>query len=366
MEEKQSEKSFLSFLGKENTEGVLNIIKIVFNIALIGGIIWSVWYYMSIRNFPDLDFPNLIAYLIAIFVIGLFVIIVFVIWFILPGLMLLGAVKEDTTQRIKSWLEVEKYPKCKISNAHLLYILLSIEVIALLFIYKVTLLLTSEILVLISKILAIVIALIVIIWWLEKNSLLKCSVILSVIFFLFGPLTIAIYFTSHVEMNEGFWVGIFTFCLILLIASILNGQIAIKGFNFGKIVENRSLNNIIWILLIIMTLLIFFSNLVTEELNPFLVAPFRILKIGQVSAKLTLDKDFIREAQLEERGIMPDPLCPTTFKFKILSSLGTEYIVQYPADDTQNVKKCLLEKNKNVKPVILKIPKSKVLLVEYL
>jgi len=225
MEEKQSEKSFLSFLRKENTEGVLNIIKIVFSIALIGGIIWSVGYYMSIRNFPDLDFPNLIAYLIAVFVIGLFVVTVFFILFILPGLILFFMIKEnkeETKYELKKLLD-EKILRLKI--VYLLYIIPSILTIALGLVryYILPSLRDFQMILILIALIVIVMACIVCF----KNKSLCCNVkVISIvsfssIIFILLPLTIAIYFTSHVEMNEGFWVGIFTFCLMLLIASIL-------------------------------------------------------------------------------------------------------------------------------------------------
>ncbi|MBI5327699.1 MAG: hypothetical protein HZB80_05345 [Deltaproteobacteria bacterium] len=180
---------------------------------------------------------------------------------------------------------------------------------------------------------------------------------------------IAIRFTSMVETSEGIGMAIFTFAIILIFASFLNGQVAMRGFDFAEITENRFLNIIGVFLATSLIIILFFSNITrfTNEPNPFLTAPYRVLKIGQVFAKLTLDKDFIKDTQLRERGLMPDLPCQTTFKFKILSSIGTEYIVQYPADSSggKDINKDFSSEVKNVESMTLRIPKTKVLLVEY-
>lgn len=69
-------------------------------------------------------------------------------------------------------------------------------------------------------------------------------------------------------------------------------------------------------------------------------------------------------AKLIEKNITPDDSSDQmTFKFKILSSVGTDYIVQYPASEKEANKNSL--ETKNIEPRILRIPKAKVLLVEY-
>lgn len=370
-------------MKKEDTDAVLNVIKIAYYLAITGGIVWNLAYYgFVVGILPDFDFANLTAYLLATFGIGLFLVIAFVILFLLPGLIIWGALKDEekkekeekekkteetekgTRLTLKNWLEQERCSRCKICNSHLLYIVSSLGVFVVSFLSWLCPMYEAWI----TIIGLILLFLLFLVWLLIKKLPYKESFLGSVILFLFLPAMIAIRFTSMVEASEGIDMAIVTFATILIFASLLNGQIAMKGFDFVKITENRFLNISSVFLVTSFIVILFFSNIagITKEPNPFLTAPYRVLKIGQVSAKLTLDKDFIEDAQLRERGLMPESSCQTTFKFKILSSVGTEYIVQYPADSLgKELDRNFPSEIKNVESMILRIPKTKVLLVEY-
>lgn len=392
-------------MKKEDTETVLNLIKIAYYFAITGGVAWNLAYYgFVVGILPDFDFANLTAYLVATFGIGLFLVIAFVILLLLPGLIIWGALKdeerkekegkEEKTEKakkcflnrltirlfskgkekkteeaekgikltLKSWLEQERCEKWKICNSHLLYILPSIGIFISSFLAWLCPEYGSGI---------IVAGLILLgIWLLIQKVSYKGSLFWSVILFLFMPAMIAIRFTSMVQTSDsgGIGMALFTFAMILIFASFLNRQVAIKGLGFAEITENYYLNTIISGWLLVLIIILFFSNIVgiTKEPNPFLTAPYKVLKIGQVPAKLTLDKDYIKDAQLRERGLIPDSSCQTTFKFKILSSIGTEYIVQYPADSSgKDINKNFPSEAKNVESMTLRISKTKVLLVEY-
>ncbi|MBI5327698.1 MAG: hypothetical protein HZB80_05340 [Deltaproteobacteria bacterium] len=114
MEEKQTNESLLSFLGKENTETVLNLIKIAYYFAITGGIVWSLAYYgFVVGILPDFDFANLAAYLVATFGIGLFLVIVFVILLVLPGLIIWGALQdEEKKEKEGKGKKTEEAKKC--------------------------------------------------------------------------------------------------------------------------------------------------------------------------------------------------------------------------------------------------------------
>ncbi|MBI3583850.1 MAG: hypothetical protein HY096_07865 [Nitrospinae bacterium] len=108
--------------------------------------------------------------------------------------------------------------------------------------------------------------------------------------------------------------------------------------------------------------------LLSNNYNPFFIAPYKLLRIGQVCASLTLDNDFVLKTHLteklglekreEEKNVAYEQT-NNAINFKILSSIGTEYIVEYPCDSSEATN----NKKKNIN--IFRIPKDKILLVKY-
>lgn len=374
------EKANRTIFTKDNVDMALGMIKIVFYFATIGGVTWNLWYYgFVVHALPDFDAANLTAYLVAIFGIGFFLIIAFVVLFLLPGLILWGARKEEEEQErkekeekekkgekettvnqegqiennksakpsLKVWLEQKQCESCKICNGYLLYIVMSIWIFGLSFLSWACPNNGSWI----TKGGLILLLLLFVGWWLWVKIPYKGSIFWSAVIFLLLPAMIALRFSSTVEASNSVGMAIVTFTAILFFASLVNGQVAIEGFGFLKDVENPLLNIVGGFLLIVLIVVLFFSNIagLTNKPNPFLTAPYRILRIGQIEANLSLDDDFVKKTLCKGAG----ELCETTFKFKILSSIGTEYIVETLNEAGQTPKR------------ILRIPKEKVLLVEY-
>lgn len=344
----------------------LQIFKLAYFGAITLGVIWSLLYFGFVANaLPDFDASTLLAYLIAISGIGLFLIIIITLVFIIPGIFYWlfqnKKNKEETISRVNPVLYVYIL-------ATLIFTYIICEQIKLLGNF-------------IIAFAAVIIAYIALAFEKLAESLSRKSACLTLInFFLFLSIPAMFSFAAASSIQHDPAVIVSFFAVLVLTAAFVNAKIAEEGIGFSKTSTKRSvLDTIIGFLSVALFFLLLLSSIsmFKGQYNFLLTAPFRILKVGLYKANLTLDKDFIKLTKIDSlRGkSTTSDQSKTKLCFEVLSSIGTEYIVVPLPDEkckTQDYRKSRLEKNE-VKDAdldkmkhILRIPKNKILLIEYL
>lgn len=357
--------------SKEKTEVCLNLFKLTYYCSITGGIIWHLAYYgFVIGVLPDLDLANLMGYLISIFVIGIFITLFFIYFFAFPGFIVMYALRNsENTESFKKWVNQANY---KIKNGYLIFLTSAIttfifssiaQVISRLKNNYLTGAITLYMIHLIIPVIASVLVTICCAKYIppkkEGPSNFYLVMFLSVISFI-APITI-IFLLVILPMEQIEFSAYIVMLLIgFLLAAVTNGLIATEDFIFKKEIKDPLVKYAVGFLSLIFLIitLAFCFDMYTDKRNPLIIAPFKMLRIGQVDADITLDEDYVKKSNL---GKFSNTL--NAFRFKILSSIGSEYIVQYPTSDEIN------DAKNNTSPTkynILRIPKSKVLLVEYM
>jgi hypothetical protein len=335
--------------------GVLGI-RLLFYSSLVMGVFWSVLYYGFIVNaVSDVDFADLPHSLILIFGIGFLFLFLVVFFFLLPGIIVFYTAKDS--EELREWLTKKgmlKIPKGLLFFAIpiLMNILLlgivsglrSWSKIATSSISFTGIQITYEEIIVF---LAFIVPLFVLLIWLRSNDIsCKFRPFFAFIILLFfaAPFILILKITKLTNLLD-----FLTFIVAVFFAVVVNGLIAINGFNIfniNKKSENHFLRNIRDIAFLVI-LIVFFLSMISERLSLFITAPFKTLHIGQFNANLTIDNTYLENIQIgccRRNGNKIENV-------KILDSIGKEYIIECKSGFQTNT--------------IFRIPKNKVLLVDY-
>jgi MFS family permease len=335
----------------DKIETYLRSLKLLFYSSILAGVIWNLFYFGLVVNvLPDFDIENLAVYLVAIFGIGFFMVFVFTLSFIYAGLML----RANKSKELDKWLKESR------RNAITFYILQAVGIFI-----SICIIIVFEDLSTYNLVLILFLILAFISLALLKSSVLKFSEKLRLIpnacwYSAITLFIIMVFILMGIKIESYYdklFFGITLFSMLSL-SAIFNGIVALEGLGFARITRNPNINFFIgfFVLLFIVSIIFPYMTL-SNNPNPFLIAPYRLLRIGQVCASLTLDNDFVIDTHLTKKLELEKN--EGKFDFKILSSIGTEYIVEYPSDCSKTTT------NKNKSKNILRIPKNKILLVEY-
>lgn len=353
-------------LPKSNEDTLLKYFKLFYFLAITIGIIWNLLYFgFIIKILPSFDSATVIGYIISISGVGFIILIAFSSILAIPGFIGRTLISEQAKEELKSD-ESKLYSK-------LLYIIplptISISLISFLW-HQDTLKLIISSAIFVAIEVAILLCILPIKKGWDRFHMAVSSIYFSItsFFFLLIPFLVVPKADKMTMSLSILYIGIF----VLLPSAFINSLILLKGLSFTMKADSSFKDASLSILMIFSVLIVLILTLGTilgeinkEKTNPFLTAPFKLLKIGQINAKLSLDDDFVKKAQLREKCYLPEQ-CQTTFKFNVLSNIGSEYIVKYPAGELSHAARVDIDCEEQLNKFrVLRIPKDKILLIEY-
>lgn len=336
----------LSLVPDDHLSKLKDIIDVGWKLALIAGMAWSGAYYAFIANvLPNINLSALPAVLVSTFVVGAIVTTLFLSIFFFPGLFVrINYPKEYGENQLEA-LKLF-YAGFFSTLGFITFLLISLNLLSGHLIQKV--------------IPPIVISSIVFLFgmsWLlikaisqyELRMLREISMLefkRPALYVATGawlsPTLIALMAGSLLESSPDYApLAFYGFAVVTLLAVLSN--------YFLSLPQRRSLFASI-IFLSLMLILVLSEFTPSNRPNLFLTVPYRILKIGQVHARLTLDKNFEQQSSMFTE-CHPKKTAPQTYNLFVIDSIGSEYIIE------------CIEQNK--RKLVVKIPKKAVIQAMY-
>lgn len=348
----------LSQVSTDHLSKLKDIIDVGWKLSLIAGLLWNgVYYAFIVKALPNINLSALPAVLVGTFLLGCLLTVLFVTLFFLPGLLLRSAIPKDYGEKqLKAWRRL---------YAGFFFALgLVIFMIVRLMPRSGNIIETAAPIGVGTGVAFLAVAITVVVWrigameavlaedfrtFLEvgKQESRRLSWVLATVAWI-SPMLISL-LAGHLLASspDSASLASYGFGAVLLVAAVTNHSIA---------TEQRHP------LLITMGFfglsLIFLLSMITpaDRHNIFLTAPYRILKIGQIQAHLTLEPSFEQRSPIfEECGLKKNPT--RTYDLFVIDSVGSEYMVKCDSLDKNNGK----QKNR-----LVKIPKKAVLQAMYI
>lgn len=301
----------------KNNLSILDTFKIIYNIALISGIILSILYFMFVvEAFPNLkDFSQIANYLIAIFSSAMVYILILSLFMILPSIIFSSMPEtiNNTSHQVVFGFMIAPF---------LIHIFFSILYAFKLFIFK-----DPDFLLIANGLTGIAICISL---WVFRGYKNAFPIFYGYLIYWLLSLFFTLYLLNSLDSKDIWYDIVFTLIIIIVLV----------GFNVYTYHKNLSLQtqkvNLKELVRYIIIITLFFTAVVTffylmrNATNPIVVKSFEILKMGHYVGKLQFKEEF-------NKNVNPFPLNETYKKdnvFAILSSIGDEYIIKerYPLE----------------------------------